>query len=190
MMPSERIHMDALWGRRQALQAELEGGGVTRAQSSAEAAAALTRQAVTLKRAGKLQEARDVLRRAKAMEAQPAAAAAAGGNAGEKEVLESEFMALQAEVEGRGPAVQVVGELGGWADIPVHELLVDAGNSLSPSGVAADLNSPGGTHWLLGGYGLGSDAESQLREGWGGIRDTALRAEATSLRHRAVELKR
>ena len=148
----ERMHMDALWGRRQAMQAELEGGGATRAQSSAEAAAALKRQAVTLKRAGKLQEARDVLRRAKAMEAQPAAAAAAAsaaaaaGNEGES--LESEFMALQAEVEGRGPAVQVVGELGGWADTPVEELLVDAGNSLSPSGVAADLNSPDGTHRL------------------------------------------
>jgi hypothetical protein len=138
-----------LSGRRQALQAELESGGATRAQSSAEAAAALKRQAVTLKRAGKLQEARDVLRRAKAMEAQPAAAASAAAAAGnEGESLESEFMALQAEVEGRGPAVQVVGELGGWADTPVEELLVDAGNSLSPSGVAADLNSPDGTHRL------------------------------------------
>jgi hypothetical protein len=135
-----------VWGLRQALQAELDGGDAT--QSSAEAAAALKRQAVILKRAGKLQEARDVLRRAKAMEAQPAAAATAGGNDGEKELLESEFMALQAEVEGRGPAVQVVGALGGWADTPVHEL-VDAGNSLSFSGVAADLNSPDGTHRLL-----------------------------------------
>lgn len=100
---------------------------------------------MTLKRAGKLQEARDVLRQAKAMEAQGPTPLSPSRDP-ESELLE-EFAALQAEVDGSGPAVKMA-ELGGWGDSSVRELMVDVGTSLSPSTSGADVNSPNGAHAL------------------------------------------